>query len=721
MNKKSLIFAAALAVLLFSLAQQAVADHRIPTFGRPRAVMIIMDKVTWADLAKADAPNLKKLAKKGSIGLLSNRTAKPETTSLRSYLTIGTGARADGEGQMGYPLSKARFRALVELNRRTGYGAKIGLLATALHRRGLNIAAFGNADAVDTRDKAYIFGREVALIGVDENGAPPPGETSGRILAGISSRRAKRASGLRTDYERLLAAIEQYARPGLIVIETGDTRRADMSGLSLDRSRAWLLKKTAIRNADRFIGRVARRLDFSRDLLIVVAPSPPLKRDGSVGRGLTPIIVAGKGIKPGQLSSPSTRRAGLVTSTDIAPTLADYFSLKLGDGSIGRPITSLPGEAAFSQMAALAHDHLLAEEMSKGIILSYSYAEGVLLALIVLGLILAPGPLSRAYQAVRLALLLILSLPLGIFIGPLLPFSFSAKPVYVGTILVVALSFAIIAWLLPERTLSPLIFLTGTTALFVIVNLLAGGPAEPKSAFGYTAITGGRFYGIGNEFLSVFVPAVLVAVLLGLEKRRGDQLAMRLPVAGLFAFIVFMVGYGGLGANTGGIILTTPALTLAYCGLFSRRPRWAQAIIAAVTTVAALSALAVIDAVLPGEPTHLGQLTRQIDSGTPALFVAFIKRKVMLNVTVFDFSHWSYVVIGLLVALIIWHLRSGRRGPTWAARRHPNAGLALISGLAGGVAGALSNDSGIAILAIVLGYLLMVMLYLEVSDRASAG
>lgn len=714
MNKKSFILAAVLAVALFLLAQPAVAGRRVASSGAGRAVMIIMDKVTWADLAKADAPNLKKLAERGSIGLLSNRTAKPETTSLRAYLTIGTGTRADGDAEMGYPLSKARFRALVESNRGTGYNAKIGLLATALGRGGLNVAAFGNADAVDPRTKTYVFGREVELIGVDEGGTPPPGERSSRILAGRDS---PGSNDMRTDYRRLLTSVAQYKQPGLIAIDTGDTRRADLRGLGVGPSSAWLLKKTAIRNADRFIGRVAGRLDLSRDLLIVVTPSPPLKRDGSAGRALTPIVVAGKGIKTGLLTSSSTRRSGLVTSTDIAPTVADFFGFKLDAAAIGRPMASVTGEVSFSQMASLAHDHLLAEEMSKGIILSYSYAQGALLALILVALFLAPGPLSRAHRAIRPALLLMLSLPLGIFIGPLLPFSFSAKPVYVMMILVVALFFAVIAWRLREKTLSPLIFLTATTALFVIVNLLVGGPAEPKSAFGYTAITGGRFFGIGNEFLSIFLPAVLVAVLLWLEKRRGDPRDLRLSIALFFIFIVFLVGYGGLGANTGGIIMTTPALTLAYCGLFSRRPRWVQVVTAAVATVAAFIVLAAIDAGRPGEPAHLGQLVRQVNSGTPALLATLVKRKIMLSIAVFNVSHWAYAVIGLLAALIVWQLRSGRRGFVWAARRHPNAGLAFMAGVAGGVAGALSNDSGIAVLAIVLGYLLTVMLYLEVGDR----
>ena len=76
----------------------------------------------------------------------------------------------------------------------------------------------------------------------------------------------------------------------------------------------------------------------------------------------------------------------------------------------------------------------------------------------------------------------------------------------------------------------------------------------------------------------------------------------------------------------------------------------------------------------------------------------------------------AVLLIAAVVVLLIWQLFRRQRGREWAITRHPYAGVAFFSGITAGVIGALANDSGLAIMAMLLGYLLTAVLYLEVCD-----
>ena len=666
-----------------------------------RAVIIIIDRVTWAELAASQPSNLSQLAKEGAPGLLINRTAGPRTTSVRSYATISAGTRADADADAGRGLNPRRFKELVDLNKKTGYRAQVGLLSTALRKGGVDVAVIGNADYRD-KDGRYILGREVELLGADKDGRLPPGRKS--LIY-----KAPGNGSISTDYQQMKASFSRLSTPAsLVIVETGDTRRADMASTKSGEKIA--PKMEAIARADKFIGWVAKDLDFKRDMLVVLSPSMPRESDG-----LTPIIMAGPDLRPGLLTSPSTRRPGLLVSLDVAPTVANVFGVDLGSQNSGRLIKTVAGTKSFQYMAQQAHDYLLSEELSVPITIGYSVAEAFLLVAGFLGLIFIKEKLRSVYEWLRLIIIFVLALPLGVFITPLLPIAYANGATYISLVLLISAVIAFSAWRMSDKTRSPIIFLTGSTTLFILVNLLIGAPGDGKSAFGYTAINASRFYGMGNHYLSFLLPAVLVFALLWAERSERDFATLARPLAIILGAIVFVVGFGGLGANTGGIIMMAPAFTLVYFSLVTQvKPRHFG--VAALTTLAAVLMLAAADAFSPSEPTHLGIVTRQAATGAIPAFIAVIKRKVMLNVGVFNYSYWSYLGLAAFTALVVWQFFGKRQGGDWVLKRHPGVAIALFAGTIAGLVGALANDSGIAIMAMLLGYLLTIVLYLEICD-----
>ena len=95
----------------------------------------------------------------------------------------------------------------------------------------------------------------------------------------------------------------------------------------------------ASRDADTVLGDlVAAALPRTR--IIVVSVVPPTRQ-----WQLTPVIVAGEGIAPGQVRSPSTRRAGLVTLTDVGPTILDALGVRVPTGMVGHGMRQQPGRS----------------------------------------------------------------------------------------------------------------------------------------------------------------------------------------------------------------------------------------------------------------------------------------------------------------------------------------------------------------------------------------
>ena len=676
------------ALLLVALAILTLSgsDAHLLAAGKARekgtVVLVLLDKITWQDLADASPPFMRYLASKGAVGLLVNRTGAPETTSPRAYLTIGAGARADAGAAASRPMNPSTFAALRRLNGSGPNRARVGLLGTTLRKAGVAVAVHGNADARDAQGRFY-YGREAELIGLSDTGA-------------------KAASG----------ALAHRRAGELIVIETGDTRRANVAGRSTQES---------VKTADAFLRRLAASLDLSKDLLIVATPSPPLGRLGRPVANLTPVILVGKGIKPGLATSFSTRRRGIVTLADITASISHFFGLSLGSRSTGRPVYGASGGSSFTGMAKETAVYRLNNELAVPIIVAYGWIEGILLIGGCL-VVIYGGRLRRVFrQALTFLLIWALSMSVAIFAAPLFSWSLGSAGATVMTIVSLSTVLAIVAWRVgsddPSRTL---LVVAGVTTVFLVVDVLIGAPADNRSALGYTLITAGRFYGIGNHQVSVLVPAAIISSSLWLEQRDAER-RRHLPVlAAFFAFIVLLIGYGGLGANTGGIIMSVPAFTWTYLTFSGRLKAGGKFVWAFVFTVGVLVALALMDAFLSAESSHLGLTTRQAITGGLSVLAGVISRKALSGLAVFRFSYWSYVVIAILAAALFWYRSAGRKPGGWLIWRHPAARAMFSGALIAAIVGTMANDSGMAIMAMVLGYLLLSVLYLEIAERLAA-
>ena len=127
-----------------------------------------------------------------------------------------------------------------------------------------------------------------------------------------------RPFGVRADPDKVLArTADALAEARGVVVDPGDVDRAVQFGAEALGPVAARARGQALADTDELLGRLVRALP-DRTLLLVTSVVPPAEP-----WHLTPVVAAGTGVVRGYLHSPSTKRLGLVTLTDLAPAVLD--------------------------------------------------------------------------------------------------------------------------------------------------------------------------------------------------------------------------------------------------------------------------------------------------------------------------------------------------------------------------------------------------------------
>ena len=131
------------------------------------------------------------------------------------------------------------------------------------------------------------------------------------------------------------------------------------------------------------------------------------------------------------------------------------------------------------------------------------------------------------------------------------------RSAFVGCFLLswaLALIITVLVSMVKRRTISAIGIICLTTAAFIAGDQFIGGRLIAGSPLGYDIISGARYYGMGNEYMGIFIGAVCTGIgaaceLLG-RKSSSGTVWLSLP---LFA-VLFGCCPSGLGANVGGAV-----------------------------------------------------------------------------------------------------------------------------------------------------------------------
>lgn len=702
-----------LALFILPGAVLAAPDSSGGTTGK--AVLVVIDRITVEDLLHTDIPNIRKLAGTGGIGLMTTNPAAgvsrlPENT----YTTIGAGFKVKGGEFAGQAYNasapfengtagEAYYRrigrrptaeAVVHLgivdilktNSDLKYKFNIGTLGEVMHRAGKKTAVIGNTDIYKE------VNRQGVNIAMDSMGLVDYGDVGDDILVNAPDH----ITGRKPDYPRWFHMFKELReKADLIVIETGETSRLDkMANITLENA-VQQEKVKILQELDGFIGGLAGQMNLKRDLLMIVVPEPTFAAMEEQNF-LTPIIVAGRGIKPGLLWSGTVKRNGIVANTDIAPTVAAFFNAgpgQRGDELFfnGQTMQSRPAQADFKTLAQLdngiVRTNLLRYPLVKGFINT---------VLVVLIVVIAGLWLRKKYvRRIKPILVALTAVPLALlWQGAVLPQPriITGIAVALGLTLLITFIGSIVG---RKNELGPFIVIALLTAGTIMADLFLGAPLNKTSPFSYDPMTGARFYGLGNEYMGVFIGA-LIAGLTGLASVfKLRPVLAKLVLTGIFLIGTFVIAAPELGTNVGGSIAAMAGFgaTLLVMAGYEINRKTLLVLTAGVLLVLGIFIVYDMNRSLEAQ-THIGRTISLVRETGPGELANIIGRKAAMNWKLIKKTTWSWSFMAGLAGFVIFNTLRPAVGRK-IKKDHPYFHHGMVGISIGAVAALLFNDSGV--------------------------
>ncbi|HEY1355277.1 MAG TPA: hypothetical protein VGF09_03095 [Solirubrobacterales bacterium] len=422
-----------------------------------------------------------------------------------------------------------------------------------------------------------------------------------------------------------------------------------------------------------------------RSKLVIAIEKPPPAKDAQLAIG-----IAGPGFD-GNLTSDSTRLDGYVLSTDLAPTILDFFGVPVPDEMSGQPIRS-EGDVDPAAVESLGSRMAVISERRGPVI-----GLALLVWLLSLAAIVAVARAGSATRgAVRVVGLSVVYLPLVLLIGAAIE---PSRAVETALTIVIAplLAYLTVRLATGYRALAAA---SGLTVAACAIDVIAGSPLTALSLLGPDPGLGVRFYGIGNELeslLSVLVIGGTGAALAGyLPRLPRERAAAAFLLIGLVLAFVFAAGR--FGADVGAAIVLPFGAAVAAAVIGARGIRSALLIVAA--PVAAVGLLALID-LASGANSHL---TRSVlDAGGLHQVGEVAQRRLELSAHSFA-RPVVYLFMPLVIAVAAAAYLGRDRIAAWL-REVPAMRAGMIGALGAVLIGALANDSGALVIEIGAAYL----------------
>lgn len=692
---------------------------------RRQVIMVMLDRVTIDDLTGGRYPNIQRLISAGGLGLMTINTGG-DFTDINSYVSIGGGDKFVGSVLTGESFNRDenlndKVKAIEVYRRNTGHSpgtAEVlntsiaatlkfnarrytsstpGKLGELLHQAGEITAVIGNSDLSPTDEP----NRLAASIAMDQWGLVDRGDVSRDLLLNDP----KAPYGWRTDYRKLRSELVK-TRPSadLIVVETGDTLRVNQSSDRLMKRMIEYHRDRALRQADGFIGSLLPLIN--RDTMVMLVTPLPQAQALRDGVRLTPLVVAGGGITPGSvLSSPTTRQKGLVANFDIAATTVNFLTGKPGEGMIGLPVEGVvqPGQTEYVKNK---YEWLTANSLQRVSVLYYfTRYQWVIYSLVFLQVIFG---YYRQKSLARFLLAALLLYPLAILLLPLTGSQKSWAAVILSLLILAVLTYVFTRI---RDDLKMYLAIAAANVLVSVVDVTAGGYLMKRALLSYDLVVGGRFYGIGNEYMGVVIGSAILgtAALLQLYPRARRLLLVLTGI--LFAALIIFFAAPSIGSKAGGALTAMVGFAVAIYRFTGRRVSRRSVFLAVGAVIAGVAVLAVVNYLFPvGEQSHIGRAFNSLFSGDYLAIWQMILRKVTANFYLLQHSPFSTI---LFLQLLIW---GGLffRNREYLNSIHPQtpqikAGMTGI--LFGAAAAIVLNDSGVIGAPLMLNYLMVPLIY----------
>ena len=694
-------------------------------------IVICIDSLTLQDITGDRLPQLKHMFFQGAVALMNTNVAG--TANLdSSYLTLGTGVRAKAvEVQPGYlaeddfpteagtvaevqqrrtgnstgAVLQPGIAALVASNNGLGYIVQPGVLGSALREAGYTTAVIGCADT-------DIPERPLVNFLMDTNGSV----SFGYIGEDLFAKDQNAPFGFWTSNEAVLSEIRRHKESAnVIAIEWADLYRVEKYALYCKPTQAIKMREAALDRLNQFLDGLWAEFGPEEYTMAVMSPFPGM--DGLVRRQqLTPLGIWGPGIKRGYIISPTTRRPGLIANIDIEASILTYFRLPIPNAIIGRPVTIGSTEenmiVTLKQLEQRATSNYVQRPLVLRLFVLYWIAT---LALSILAALLRNRMLGCIVHRLLLAGVV---LPLAFLVLPLLP-SLPLAATIAAVVFLALLPATVCFKLVPSHQM---LLITAMVTLFVLViDMFFAQYLVSSSLLGYCFISGARYYGLGNEYMGIFIGALLTVAGSIFEhfRFRPDQARSVMLVVAIAGS--YFLGSSQLGANAGGTLAFAGGAWMAYLWLDPSKLQWRKITRSLMIGVAVLLMVVVTDFRLSNSSSHIGRalgLTAQLGL---QVVLGILQRKANMNLKLLRYSQWSRVLLMLIMAFCAVFFGPYRHR-LQLQRKYPLLTACLRGALVAAILALIANDSGVVAAATALLYptALLILLVLSFNNNNGA-
>ncbi len=664
----------------------AAAQSLLPP-AAPLVVLVVCKRLDAGDLTGSAGSALRRMVRASSAALMN--TATPVRRSWRRVLfTVAAGNEVTmPDGFHGfyqpselYPGHQATAGEIY--CRRTGYTnlppknvlvcPQIALLES---RHLLNQlpntlieashSALSSRFVSVTRDRT--FSRQAAILATNERGI-----VSGSLFPLRTSSALVAASNILMSPQGL--TVVSAASPGSHDGITG----AALAAALVQQSKALHLQSTII-----LLG-------------LTATPTMPLPAQW---RRLVLLVISGDSVPPGEIYSPTTRTYGLVSDTDIEPTILGFLGTHVPPFTTGRKLQFVSNRSGSGTIKQITYNDKLALLNGAGTV-RIMLPLAMIAIVIVVASMLAQSQWKRAWRLTNWILLSALSLPMALLIAPL--FHAGNLTSYGFQIAGIMVSAGFIASVIADKTNRPgTTVVTGVFLAMLAIDLITGGRLIRNAMLGGYALSGIRYYGIGNEYLGVVLGMVTLP-LGGLALSTGRCSIAKLVV--FYIFIIAIFGWPGWGANAGSVVVDTVAAASLLLPATGRK-FGIGAFLASICAGFALAfAFAAADAWLGGpDVSHAGMaLTTAAGSRGLAYLGQIIIRKIQMNLHL-SVSHWLLIAASITIAFSAAMFLTFKQQIAEAAFIHQDLALGWKALLWTMSAALITKDSGIVTVVFALG------------------
>lgn len=676
-------------------------------------VILTIDKIETTRFFESKLPGIKRLLAESSLGLMNVRSASGYN-AVGSYLTLGSGTRALDTAKVTEEAGAADTLKIdavyrpdelifgkkarlwwnwtqdkedlltpenlivpeIELIKNQAKQSKIniqpGLLGEIFHQNHWQTGLLGGVGSKANPRRVS------GLLLMNQQGIIDFGYSNERLYEPDLNF----PGGLRFSPNQVIQILtEQLKRKQIILVDFDDFAL-------LDQEREWILpehysrlKETAWLRLDNFLTQILQRWSREELNLIILSPSP--SKEAIMQKNLLlPMAIRTAKSAPGLLTSGTTKWTGLVANLDLLPTTCAIAQLEKIPDFNGRTVKTIATNKYLFELQNLNQKINRATINQRALLDLFM---GMITVAWILALTLY---FFKQKQWSMEILLLVLIAPLVLLVMPLLPATIWGIASFISLTLICWGSFRLVPK--PSRR-----FLIVTMFLWVLLILdqATGWQMIRYSALGYSAAAGSRYYGMGNEYMGIFLALTLILA------DHTEKINKRLLTVTIFGVASLTLALPWLGINFGGLLAALIGFGYYLLRLYGWKPNNRKFWLALGGAGALVFLIGWWDSLRdPTVQTHLGRFVNNLLAGEKEAVWQIIERKLAMNLKLIIFSPWTRII---LLALVIGIVARVKRKKPLCPPSETRLWQAL---LVAGVAALVFNDSGVVAFATCLSY-----------------